>query len=247
MTHYRSPNRSSHHLPNILDLDPRFREHLSRTHTPADGTWSIGTVPADGTLLDVVPLPDTGNVLMIVAHVVPASAAPPVDALEPLEPAAGETSSADSSPTAPPKDAEAPLPRTGARPEGAGAALHETETRPNKAEAQPENAGAPLEGLRIDRPSRSVWVDGREVGLTFQEFELLAHLTAHPWTVLSRAQLMRALWPTMDAATRTVDIHVHRLRRKLGRVGPELATVRRVGYVYRPDPANRSGSSETGE
>jgi DNA-binding response OmpR family regulator len=90
-------------------------------------------------------------------------------------------------------------------------------------------------------------VDGREVSLTFQEFELLAHLTAHPWTAFSRAQLMRALWPTADAATRTVDIHVHRLRRKLGRVGSELATVRRVGYVYRPDVGNRPGLPGTGE
>jgi DNA-binding response OmpR family regulator len=100
----------------------------------------------------------------------------------------------------------------------------------------------PPDGLRVDRPSRRVLVDDREVHLTFQEFELLAHFTAHPWTVFTRAELMRALWPTTDSATRTVDIHVHRLRRKLGRLSARLTTVRRVGYVYRPHLTNRAAT-----
>jgi len=90
-------------------------------------------------------------------------------------------------------------------------------------------------------------VDDREVGLTYQEFELLVHFTTHPWKVFSRAQLMQELWPTVDATTRTVDVHVHRLRRKLGRVGDQLATVRRVGYVYRPRLVNRAELAPAGE
>ncbi|MFB9839345.1 hypothetical protein ACFFNX_45105, partial [Actinoallomurus acaciae] len=70
MTQHRSQNRASRHL---IDLDARYRERLHRGHALAP----VEAVPADGTLLDVVPLPDTGKVLMIVAHVVPASAAPP--------------------------------------------------------------------------------------------------------------------------------------------------------------------------
>jgi DNA-binding response OmpR family regulator len=90
-------------------------------------------------------------------------------------------------------------------------------------------------------------VEGREIGLTYQEFELLVHFTRHPWQVFSRAELMQALWPAVDAATRTVDVHVHRLRRKLGSVGSQLATVRRVGYTYRPHLANRSRLTPAGE
>lgn len=95
-------------------------------------------------------------------------------------------------------------------------------------------------GLAIDPPSRRVWSDGVEVPLTFQEYELLEYLTTHPGKVFSRIQLMNALWggATM-AALRTVDVHVHRLRRKLGRHGGDLVTIRRVGYCYRP-AADRS-------
>lgn len=53
---------------------------------------------------------------------------------------------------------------------------------------------APSEALRIDPSSRRVWVEDREIGLTYQEFELLAHFTTHPWQVFSRTDLMRALW-----------------------------------------------------
>ncbi len=91
-------------------------------------------------------------------------------------------------------------------------------------------------GLLLDHDQRRVWVDGAEVALTFQEFELLAFLAAHPVTVFSRADLVRAVWQRDFAAdSRTVDVHVSRLRHKLGRTyGRCLVTEYRVGYQFRP-------------
>jgi DNA-binding winged helix-turn-helix (wHTH) protein len=91
-------------------------------------------------------------------------------------------------------------------------------------------------GLLLDHDQRRVWVDGAEVTLTFQEFELLAFLAAHPATVFSRADLVREVWQRDFAAdSRTVDVHVSRLRHKLGpSYGRCLVTEYRVGYQFRP-------------
>jgi hypothetical protein len=91
-------------------------------------------------------------------------------------------------------------------------------------------------GLLLDHDQRRVWADGAEVALTFQEFELLAFLAAHPDTVFSRGDLVRAVWQREFAAdSRTVDVHVSRLRHKLGRwYGQCLVTEYRVGYQFRP-------------
>ncbi|GAB3659617.1 hypothetical protein GCM10027589_20880 [Actinocorallia lasiicapitis] len=89
------------------------------------------------------------------------------------------------------------------------------------------------EGLTVDRVSRSALVDGRKVPLTYQEFELLAHLTASPGRVYSRGQLLQAVWGYAEAGSvRTVDVHVHRLRSKLGPYRDRIVTVRRLGYMY---------------
>ena len=94
--------------------------------------------------------------------------------------------------------------------------------------------------------SAVVWIDGREIPLTFQEFELLAFLAAHPGTVFTRAELVERVWHRALAQdgrpvardSRTVDVHVSRLRRKLGpRHGQCLVTEYRVGYRYLPRPA----------
>ncbi|TQM00270.1 transcriptional regulator [Actinoallomurus bryophytorum] len=162
-----------------------------------------------------------------------------------------EMSSFDLAPVARPEPEPEPEPEPGRGPEPRDPG-EPGEPRPETAAASAghlkptETAASPSpDGLRVDLPSRRVLVNGSEVHLTFQEFELLAHLTAHPWTVFTRAELMRALWPTMDSTTRTVDIHVHRLRRKLGRLSTRLTTVRRVGYVYRPHLTNRAATPTT--
>jgi hypothetical protein len=102
------------------------------------------------------------------------------------------------------------------------------------------------DGLRLDHAQRRVWIEGREVQLTFQEFELLAFLTAHPATVFTRAELVERVWRRslgpdgrpVARDSRTVDVHVSRVRHKLGRrYGQCLVTEYRVGYQYRPLPA----------
>jgi DNA-binding response OmpR family regulator len=99
----------------------------------------------------------------------------------------------------------------------------------------------PASGLLVDHVQRRAWVDGAEVALTYQEFELLAFLSAHPATVFSRADLVQRVWPdgpdrrNVRRDSRTVDVHVSRLRRKLGPVhGQCLVTEHRAGYQFRP-------------
>ncbi len=87
----------------------------------------------------------------------------------------------------------------------------------------------------IDSASRRVHVDGTEVVLTTTEFDLLAHLARHRGRVLSREQLLSAVWGQADYnESRTVDVHVAQLRAKLGEPDP-IRTVRGVGYALRDD------------
>jgi DNA-binding response OmpR family regulator len=109
--------------------------------------------------------------------------------------------------------------------------------------------GAPLgrHGLTVDRSAWAAWLDGELLDLTYLEFEVLDFLVRHPGRVYSRAALLRHVWghhveDDPGQAGRTVDVLVTRLRRKLG---PEhrfrIETVRRVGYRYRPAPADALG------
>ncbi|MFG3131990.1 winged helix-turn-helix domain-containing protein [Streptomyces tendae] len=97
---------------------------------------------------------------------------------------------------------------------------------------------APL--VRIDPARRVAAVEGRELDLTYLEFELLAHLVTHPHRVHTRDQLVTTVWGYGHVGDgRTVDVHVARLRRKLGAEHRHtIQTVRRVGYKYTP-PAGR--------
>jgi len=95
-------------------------------------------------------------------------------------------------------------------------------------------AGDPL--VRIDTARRTAAVDGRPLDLTYLEFELLAHLVAHPHRVHTRDQLVTTVWGYGHVGDgRTVDVHIARLRRKLGAEHRKtIQTVRRVGYKYAP-------------
>jgi DNA-binding response OmpR family regulator len=90
--------------------------------------------------------------------------------------------------------------------------------------------------VRIDGDRRTVTVDGEPLDLTYLEFELLAHLVAHPHRVHTRDQLVTTVWGYGHVGDgRTVDVHIARLRRKLGpRHRAGIVTVRRVGYKYAP-------------
>ena len=89
-----------------------------------------------------------------------------------------------------------------------------------------------LGALAIDADTYRVTVAGRPLDLTFKEFELLRFLAQHPGRVFTRPSLLREVWGyDFYGGTRTVDVHVRRLRAKLG---PEhehlIETVRSVGY-----------------
>ncbi|MGW7459204.1 winged helix-turn-helix domain-containing protein [Streptomyces sp. NPDC054797] len=90
--------------------------------------------------------------------------------------------------------------------------------------------------VRIDAAQRTAQVDGRLLDLTYLEFELLAHLVKHPHRVHSRDQLVTTVWGYGHVGDgRTVDVHIARLRRKLGAAHRGvIRTVRRVGYKYAP-------------
>ncbi len=96
-----------------------------------------------------------------------------------------------------------------------------------------EQSGGPV---RIDAEERTAHVDGRTLDLTYLEFELLAHLVEHPHRVHTRDQLVTTVWGYGHVGDgRTVDVHVARLRRKLGAEHRHsIRTVRRVGYKYAP-------------
>lgn len=86
-------------------------------------------------------------------------------------------------------------------------------------------------GLNIDLDSFSAKIAGRTLDLTFKEFELLRYLNDNPGQVFSREQLLSEVWGyDYFGGTRTVDVHVRRLRAKLGEHESIIGTVRNVGY-----------------
>lgn len=88
-----------------------------------------------------------------------------------------------------------------------------------------------LGGLAIDVPARTVQVEGRDVDLTPVEFELLLALARRTGAAVSRTWLVdNVLDPEREGGERTLDVHVSRLRKKLGAQGARLATVWGVGY-----------------
>ncbi|MFF7947423.1 winged helix-turn-helix domain-containing protein [Streptomyces griseorubiginosus] len=109
---------------------------------------------------------------------------------------------------------------------------------PDRPEPVAAESAAPL--VRIDTVQRTAAVNGVELDLTYLEFELLAHLVQHPNRVHTRDQLVTTVWGYGHVGDgRTVDVHIARLRRKLGAdFRGAIQTVRRVGYKYTPPTGN---------
>ena len=93
--------------------------------------------------------------------------------------------------------------------------------------------------LVIDEATYSVRLRGKLLDLTYKEFELLKYLAQHPGRVFTRSQLLQEVWGyDYFGGTRTVDVHVRRLRAKLGTEHELLiGTVRNVGYRFVPEAA----------
>ncbi len=94
--------------------------------------------------------------------------------------------------------------------------------------------------LRIDREAMTVTADGRHVELTATEFKLLLTLAERRGRVQGRGHLLETVWDAApDIQTRTVDMHVQRLRSKLGTAGELIETVRGFGYRLRAHTSRR--------
>ena len=102
---------------------------------------------------------------------------------------------------------------------------------PAVAEPEPQ---ASRTGLHIDELSYTARIDRRVLDLTYKEFELLKYLSQYPGRVFTRDQLLHEVWGyDYYGGTRTVDVHVRRLRAKLGPDYEQLiGTVRNVGYRF---------------
>ena len=90
--------------------------------------------------------------------------------------------------------------------------------------------------LYLDEEDRSVYVDGKRFPLTEQEYSLLEQLALRAGEPVSRDELLKTAWGYISPGeTRTVDVHVQRLRKKLG--FDAIATVYRIGYKLQATPA----------
>ena len=86
--------------------------------------------------------------------------------------------------------------------------------------------------IALTHERHAVPVSGKQVELTFKEYELLRYLMANKNIVLSRDSIVLKVWGTeFEGESRTVDMHIKTLRQKLGDAGSRIRTVRNVGYV----------------
>ncbi|UNK71773.1 response regulator transcription factor [Microbacterium sp. H1-D42] len=117
-----------------------------------------------------------------------------------------------------------------------GAGPAEIDARIRLALSRPENdepTHVQASGISIDEQSYSAKLHGRPLDLTYKEFQLLHFLATHPSRVFTREQLLSDVWGyDYFGGTRTVDVHVRRLRAKLGEAEQIIGTVRNVGYRF---------------
>jgi len=90
--------------------------------------------------------------------------------------------------------------------------------------------------LTLNFERETVYLDGTPLKLTFKAYSLLAFLVRHPGELVPREELLRLVWGyTPDLRTRTLDVHVRRLRKSLGRYGVSyIETIFGVGYRFQP-------------
>jgi len=93
-------------------------------------------------------------------------------------------------------------------------------------------------GVLIDLARREVHLDGETLNLTFKEFELLNYLVENGTRTVGRDELLEGLWSNADEVPneRTIDVHIRRLRSKLGRLANTVRTVRGEGYRFYEHP-----------
>lgn len=217
-------------LPDLYLAEP-YHPAPRRPAAPTTPASSPDTGPPDETpLVQALPLRDGGTPLTGYLLLVPPDTRPDdptalaaravavrPQSIRPITPGAGATTTGTPAVPATTDEPDTPRPDAPSRP------------------AQPAASPAPP-GLTLDPDRRVATLDGRQLDLTYLEFELLQHLATHPYRVHTRSQLVTAVWGYGHVGDgRTVDVHIARLRRKLGAYHRRnIVTVRRVGYKYLP-------------
>jgi len=105
-----------------------------------------------------------------------------------------------------------------------------------RCEAKPIEKQITVGGLTVNLAEHTVTADGERIALTYKEFELLRLFLSHPGIAFTREQLLSDIWGMEYCGeTRTVDMHIRTLRKKLGSYGAMIETVRHVGYRLEAD------------
>lgn len=104
-----------------------------------------------------------------------------------------------------------------------------------ESKSQPKHNKFEEEGLIIDFDSFEVFVDGTNVKLTKKEFEILKLLIKNRKIVLSKDKILYSVWGSEEEISedsRTIDVHINKLKKKLGKYGERIVVVRGVGYKF---------------
>ncbi|HEX6686870.1 MAG TPA: winged helix-turn-helix domain-containing protein [Candidatus Limnocylindrales bacterium] len=99
-------------------------------------------------------------------------------------------------------------------------------------------------GVLIDLVAREVYVDADPIRLTRREFDLLLHFVENPGVAFTRLQLLRAVWGHEFSGERTVDVHIRRLRAKVGTYSRQITTLH--GWGYRLEPGHHFSTRHGG-
>lgn len=89
--------------------------------------------------------------------------------------------------------------------------------------------------LRLDRNNKTCYIDGREVGLTRKEFDMLQFFLTHRERIHAREEIMRQVWTNQEVTNRAIDTNIVRLRQKLGAYGDNIVTKVGFGYGFKAD------------
>jgi DNA-binding response OmpR family regulator len=109
------------------------------------------------------------------------------------------------------------------------AALRRADILQNESE---EEKVLKLAGIELDLEKKRLMVDGKKSDLTPIEFQLLKMLLKHPGRIFGREQFLDSIWRDVNVTDRTVDVHITRLRKKLGTFGKYLITRKGFGYCF---------------
>lgn len=90
-----------------------------------------------------------------------------------------------------------------------------------------------FDGIKIDKVAHQVSVDGKQIDMSMKEFELLVYLTDNIGVALSREKILNSVWNyDYFGDSRTIDSHIKKVRKKLGKKGDHIQTVRGLGYKF---------------